>query len=98
MTKEKKPKLWKKILLILAAIPFVLAAVIGVLYLYADNKPDIRKGYNEHIETGGELEAKYLQSGSYETAKFTANEEKPIKKYTVYYSLNGETNTPSVSQ
>ena len=80
-----KMKLWKKILLILLAIPFVLAAVIGILYLYADNKPDIHKGYNEKIETGGTLEAKFLQYGSYDTEKYTANADKPIKKYTVYY-------------
>lgn len=85
MAKEKKMKLWKKILLILAAIPFVLAAVVGGLYLYADNKPDIRKDYNKQIKTGGELEAKYLQYGGCETAKFTAKAEKPIRKYTVYY-------------
>ena len=73
-------KLWKKILLIL-----VIAAVIGILYLYADNKPDIHKGYNEKIETGGMLEAKYLQFGSFETQKYTDKADKPIKKFTVYY-------------
>ena len=73
-------KLWKKILLILLAIPFVIAAVIGILYLYADNKPDIHKGYNEKIETGGTLEAKYLQFGSFETQKYTDKADKPIKK------------------
>ena len=82
---KRKMKLWKKILLILLAIPFVIAAVIGILYLYADNKPDIHKGYNEKIETGGTLEAKYLQFGSFETQKYTDKADKPIKKYTVYY-------------
>ena len=82
---KRKMKLWKKILLILLAIPFVIAAVIGILYLYADNKPDIHKGYNEKIETGGMLEAKYLQFGSFETQKYTDKADKPIKKFTVYY-------------
>ena len=80
-----KMKLWKKILLILVAIPFVIAAAISALYLYADNKPDIHKGYNEKIETGGTIEAKYLQYGGYDTEKYTAKAEDPIKKYTVYY-------------
>ena len=82
-----KMKLWKKILLILLAIPFVIAAVIGILYLYADNKPDIHKGYNEKIETGGTLEAKYLQYGSYDTEKHTDKADKPIKKYRLHDRL-----------
>ena len=42
--------------------------VIGVgLYLYADNKADIMQGYEKSIETGGEIEARYLQHGEYET-------------------------------
>lgn len=79
----------KKVLIIAAVvllgIPLVLAAVLGIMFLYADNKPDIHSGYNEKIETGGVIEAKYLQFGEYETKKFTAKEENPIGKYTVYY-------------
>ena len=82
---KKKMKLWKKIVLILIAIPVIFAVVLGGLYLYADNKPDILSGYNEKIKTGGKLEAKYLKSGSFETEKYTASEEGPIKFYTVYY-------------
>lgn len=83
--KRPKMKLWKKILIVLLAIPVVLAAVLAVVYLYADNKRDIKPGYNQEIETGGTLEAKYLAGGDFETAKFTAEAEDPIKKYTVYY-------------
>ena len=84
---EKKPKMkaWKKVLLVLLLIPIVAAVVLTGLYLYADNKKDIRKGYNQKIETGGVLEAKYLQTGDHSTKKFTARAEDPIKKFTVYY-------------
>lgn len=86
----------KKVLIVVAVvllgIPFVLASALGIMYLYADNKPDIRNGYNEKIETGGVIEAKYLQFGEYETNKFTAKEEKPIEKYTVYYPKALENN------
>ena len=65
----------------------VVVLVIGLvgLYLYADNKPYIHKGYQESIETGGDIEAKYLHSGEYQTKKTTAKAENPIKKYTIYY-------------
>ena len=63
---RKKMKGWKKVLFILLLIPVVIAAILGGLYLYADNKPDIRKGYDKDIQTGGPLEAQYLQHGAYD--------------------------------
>ena len=82
---KKKMKWWKKLLIILFLIPIVIAVLLFGLYLYADNKPYIHKGYNQTIQTGGEIEATYLQNGANEIKKFTANAEKPIGKYTVYY-------------
>ena len=43
---RKKMKGWKRVLLILLLIPVVIAAILGGLYLYADNKPDIINGYD----------------------------------------------------
>lgn len=74
-----------KILKVILIVIVVLVAMVVILYLWADNKPAIHKGYQEKIETGGELEQKYLQNGPYETKKKTVKEEKPIKKYTIYY-------------
>ena len=90
---DKKPKMtvWKKVLLVLLLIPVIVAVVLAGLYLYADNKQYIHSGYNQEIETGGALEAKYLQTGEYPTKKFTAKAEDPIKKYTVYYPEKMET-------
>ena len=87
--KQDKPKKkrWKIVLIILAVIA---VALVGV-YLYADNAPVISKGYNEQIETGGKLEAKYLAGGGLTAKKFTAKAEDPIKKYTVYYPEELET-------
>ena len=78
-------KMLKIVGIVLLAIPVVLVAVLAVVYLYADNRRDIKPGYNQEIETGGTLEAKYLAGGDFETKKFTAKAEDPIKKYTVYY-------------
>lgn len=82
---EKTKKSRKKVLLVLLLIPVVLGLVLAAVYLYADNRKDIRTGYNRKIETGGALEAKFLSGGGLETKKFTAKAESPMKKYTVYY-------------
>jgi hypothetical protein len=86
---RSKMKGWKKVLrvflIIALTIPIALIVIVGCLYLYADNKPDIHKGYNQQIKTGGEIESKYLQTGSYETKKTTIKAQKPIDKYTIYY-------------
>ena len=85
--KPKKKRGWKIVLLILA----ILAVALFGLYLYADNRKDIKEGYNLEIETGGALEAKYLAGGGLSVKKFTDNAEDPIKKYTVYYPEELET-------
>lgn len=85
--KPKEKKGWKIVLLILA----ILAVALVGIYLYADNAPVISKGYNEKIETGGTLEAKYLAGGGLAVKKFTAKAEDPIRKYTVYYPDELET-------
>lgn len=80
-----KKKKWKKVLLVLLLLPVILVVILIAVYLYADNRRDIKTGYNQQVETGGTLEAKYLAGGDFETKKFTAKAEDPIKKYTIYY-------------
>ena len=50
---KSKMKTWKKIVIGLIAVPVVLAAVVGVGYLYADNKADIKDGYMYFEPTNG---------------------------------------------
>ena len=88
---KKKMKKWKKVVFILIAIPVVLAAVVGGWYYYTDNKADIKVGYNKEIETGGEIEAKYLLGGDLKVKKTTFKEEDPIKKVSVFYPEEMET-------
>lgn len=90
--KKKKRRGWKLVLrIIFLYVPLTFAVLLVGLYLYADNWPSIFNGYNEKIETGGTLEAKYLQFGTYTVKKTTAKAEKPINKYTVYYPEEAET-------
>lgn len=88
---KSKMKTWKKIVIGLIAVPVVLAAVVGVGYLYADNKADIKDGYNKEIETGGDIESKYLLGGDLKVKKTTFKEEDPIKKVSVFYPEEMET-------
>lgn len=84
-------KLLLKILKVILIMILILIALVTIWYLWADNAPVIHKGFQSKIETGGELEKKYLQDGKYETKKTTAKAEKPIKKYTIYYPKELET-------
>lgn len=69
----------------------VLALILVVIYFYADNKKILFKGFAEKIETGGELEKKYIQNGKYEISLKKVKADKPIKKYTIYYPTEMET-------
>lgn len=82
---KKQIKMWKKVLSVILVILAIIALALGIVYLYADNKVDIRTGYNEQIETGGEIESTYLQFGNFNVKKITKKAEAPIKKYTIYY-------------
>ena len=78
-------KVLLKAIKVLGLLIAVAAIVLVAVYLYADNKPDIRRGYQTQIETGGALEARYLEAGPYETHRHTARAEDPMGRYTVYY-------------
>ena len=75
----------KKVLKIIGIVFLIIILPFLCIYLYADNKPAIYKGYRSDIETGGKIEEKYLEDGSYETEKLTIKAPDPIKKYTIYY-------------
>ena len=85
-------KLIKKIIKIVLIILLTIILVLFLLYLYNDNAPVLFEGYNKKIETGGNIEYKYLQKGKYETSHITVKTEKPMKKYTIYYPSELESN------
>ena len=60
-------------------------ALLLSMYLYADNAPSVKRGYQATVETGGSVERQYLEDGAYQTSRYTAHAESPIEKYTVYY-------------
>lgn len=84
-------KILFKILKWILIVILVLALILVVIYFYADNKKILFKGFAEKIETGGELEKKYIQNGKYEISVKKVKADKPIKKYTIYYPTEMET-------
>lgn len=80
-----------KILKWILIVILVLTLILVVIYFYADNKRILFKGFAEKIETGGELEKKYIQNGKYEISVKKVKADKPIKKYTIYYPTEMET-------
>ena len=70
-------------------------ALLLSMYLYADNAPSVKRGYQATVETGGSVEQQYLEDGTYQTSRYTARAESPIEKYTVYYPsvLENDTQT-----
>ena len=77
----------KRVLKIIGIVFLIIVLAFVGLYLYADNKPAIYKGYRSDIETGGKIEEKYLGDGSYETEKLTIKAPEKIKKYTALQRL-----------
>ncbi|RKI37566.1 hypothetical protein D7V86_22725 [bacterium D16-51] len=55
-------------------IIFNIAALLTIVYLWKDNKPMLHNGFQDEIETGGEIEKKYLQNGECEVKKATVKE------------------------
>ena len=74
----------KSFLIVLAVVVVLVIAAVAVYYVW-DNKPFIGNGYNESIETGGELEAKYLKRGEYSVKKTTTKAADPIKMISIWY-------------
>ena len=54
-------------------------ALLLSMYLYADNAPSVKRGYQATVETGGSVERQYLEDGAYQTSRYTAHAESPIE-------------------
>ena len=75
----------KKVLKIIGLILLVLVVlIIGFLFL-ASKAPAAPKNYTKEVETGGVIEEKYMQIGTYEVKSFTAEADEALQKHLVYY-------------
>lgn len=75
----------KKVLKIIVFVILAIVAVATIGLFILSKMPNPSKKYYESIETGGEIEAKYLAQGSYETAYYEEPALQWFKKYEIWY-------------
>lgn len=81
----------KNVLKIAGILLLIGIAVIIVLLKYAASRPAAPTDYQRKVETGGEIEAAYLASGSFEVSVYEEPVLQVFKKYVIYYPVELET-------
>lgn len=84
----------KKVLKLIGIVFIVLLIVIIsviVLLIYIGNRPVAPADYQQSVETGGEMEAKYMANGSFEVSVYEEPVLQVFKKYVIYYPAELET-------
>lgn len=71
----------------------LLAVMIGIIALlkYLGSRPVAPTDYQHSVETGGEIEAKYMANGSFEVSVYEEPVLQVFKKYVIYYPAELET-------
>lgn len=78
----------KKIGKIVGMICLILLAAIVVLVFYLSRQPSAPEDYQNKVQTGGEIEEKYMANGSYEVAVYEQTVLQGFGKYIIYYPDN----------
>ena len=81
----------KKMLKIIGIIFLCIAVFVVILLVYLSNKSAVAKDYIKKIETGGDIEAKYLGDGAYEVSYYEEKAVQVFEKYEIYYPTELET-------
>lgn len=83
----------KKVLKVIGIVLAVIVALIIVLLIVLkilSGLPTPLKNYWEQVETGGEIEKKYLQYGAYETSYYEERTMQWFEKYEIHYPTEME--------
>ena len=75
----------KKALKIIGIIIGVIVLLIVILLIYVANKPSVPDNYAETVETGGDIEARYIANGSHEVNYFENTAMSSFGKYEIFY-------------
>ena len=75
----------KKVLKVVGIIILALAVLVAVLLAYLSMRSAVADDYIRKVQTGGELEAKYLAMGSHEVSYLERAGLHDFKKYEIYY-------------
>lgn len=78
-------KVLKIILIIILAVAVLIAGFIGLLYYGIYFAKSVPKDYTSTVQTGGDIEAKYLAMGSYSVKSYKEKTDKPADQYLFYY-------------
>ena len=68
-----------------------IVVLIVILSVYISGMSAITKDYIKKIETGGDIEAKYLSDGTYEVSYYEETAMQAFEKYEIYYPKELET-------
>lgn len=75
----------KKVLKIVGIIVLIIIGlIVGGLFLLS-KAPSAPHNYTKSVETGGEIEGRYMQKGSYKVKHFTTEADEALIKHLVYY-------------
>ncbi len=83
-------KVLKIVLIAVAVVVAVVILLIGLL-VWKSKEHMVTLDYVDTVQTGGEIEAKYLKKGSYEVSYFEEKTDDSLKLQEVYYPKELET-------
>ena len=81
----------RKVLKIVGIVFLIVIIGIIVLLKYLGNRPAAPLDYQQSVETGGEIETKYMDNGSFEVAVCDEPVLQGFQKYMIYYPVELET-------
>ncbi len=76
-----------KIGLVIGAVIILLAGFL----IWKINQPMVPLNYVDTVQTGGEIEAKYIKKGNYDISYYEEQTNDSLKKYEIYYPKELET-------
>ena len=84
-------KIVLKILKLVGIVILAIVLLLAILLFILSKKPFVPSNYMKTVETGGELEAKYLAMGQYEVKHTEADAPEDWGKFITYYPAEMET-------
>ena len=85
MTKAKEKKNVWKIIAIIAIILIVGSVALKGIGQFLSKIPSVPEDYVSKVQTGGDIEAKYLKMGSHEVDYYEASAMMSFQKFELYY-------------
>ena len=75
----------KKVLKVIEIVMFIIILLIVAFLFLASKAPAAPKKYTKEVETGGEIETRYMQTGPLEVKHFSCEADETLKEHIVYY-------------